>query len=233
MRWRVTASPPRRGHPVRALGPQTATRRFPSISPCSPGASRPARTATALRPIRDARDLTRGAPPYRLVRAVHDSYGALSGSEFKRHTLKKPFALVVFPRPANDMVYVNIQDRLAADGPYNYPRTFEQAMWPTNGLASQIHHRKASAFRRWIRRGVPARDAVDRKRTLLRRHPANPVGRRRRAMAQTRIATLPEVVTPRRSSHRRSRHPRSSIKSSSTSTSPSSTAARRAVGIEG
>src|SRR4029078_8737571 len=75
-------------------------------------------------------------PPegYPLVRAVHSRYGVLPGADAKKSGLGETLSMQTFFHDRQDAVYVNIQDKVAADGPYNYPRLFERAMWATNGL---------------------------------------------------------------------------------------------------
>ena len=47
-------------------------------------------------------------PPHtHLVRAVHDSYGTLVGTEVKSRTLSETVTIDSFFRPRNDMVYIN------------------------------------------------------------------------------------------------------------------------------
>jgi hypothetical protein len=49
-------------------------------------------------------------------------------------TVDPTLTLASFFHSHNDIVYVNITDPVAGEGPYKYPRSYERTMWPTTGL---------------------------------------------------------------------------------------------------
>jgi hypothetical protein len=70
----------------------------------------------------------------RPIQAVHARYGSFSGGIAQAHSVPQTLALVSFFHSGNQNVTVNITDQVASQGPYNYPRGYVQGMWPTNGL---------------------------------------------------------------------------------------------------
>jgi hypothetical protein len=72
--------------------------------------------------------------PVGTVRAVHAVQGFLPGGRTTAQTVQTTLGLASFFHTGNDVVYLNITDLVAQDGPYVFPRSYQQAMWPTNGL---------------------------------------------------------------------------------------------------
>jgi hypothetical protein len=70
----------------------------------------------------------------RPVRAVHSTFGVLPGGLPTKKTVANTVTFVSFFHTGNDVVYVNIADAVGSDATYGFPRTFNQSMWPTQGL---------------------------------------------------------------------------------------------------
>lgn len=68
------------------------------------------------------------------VRSVHAVQGTLPGGRTTARTVQATVSLVSFFHTGNDVVYLNITDSVATDGPYVFPRPYQHAMWPTKGL---------------------------------------------------------------------------------------------------
>jgi hypothetical protein len=73
-------------------------------------------------------------PGTRLVRAVHGTLGPVTGLEATEATELETLALVSFFAAANRKVEARITDTVASNGPYNFPRPYERAIWPAGGL---------------------------------------------------------------------------------------------------
>jgi len=73
-------------------------------------------------------------PDARPVQAVHDVYGVLPGGVPTYRTASPSLELASFFHGRNQTVTLNITDHVAKDGPYDFPRSFDRAMWPTVGL---------------------------------------------------------------------------------------------------
>jgi hypothetical protein len=73
---------------------------------------------------------TKGRP----IQAVHATLGAFTGDVATVDSVPQTLGVVSFFHSGNQQVTVNITDQVASDGPYVYPRTYTEGMWPTNGL---------------------------------------------------------------------------------------------------
>jgi len=134
-----------------------------------------------------------GADPHP-IRAVHPVYGVLPGAPAKQTTAAETFAMDSFFRPHNDRVYVNIEDRVANDGPYVFSRPYERAMWATSGLCVLDSAPDGVGFSPLDETGgfAPATPLTDAGMYCVGTRPVASDGGAV-VMAQTRIATVPEV----------------------------------------
>jgi hypothetical protein len=194
VRWRVDASPPLEGTRFELWGPDGyrtisfADSVFPGgVVACADGQG-----ACAQYVFRG--DLVLPAHTH-LVRAVHDSYGTLTGEEAKSRKLSKTFEMDAFFRPQNDMVYVTIQDQMGADGPYVFPRTFERAMLAAPGTCSSEVTEPVSFSTLDASGGFPPEAALTDDGLYCVWTRPIPADGGDRATAVARIATWPEVET--------------------------------------
>jgi hypothetical protein len=135
----------------------------------------------------------------RPVQAVHSLYGVLPGAIAQETPVAQTLTVASFFHTGNQQVTVNIADQVAAptNQPYLYPRSFDHSMWPTNGLCVSDSAPDGVSFLPLD----PTTDgfAPDSPLTdsgiycVAVRPVPNDAGAA--AVAQTRIATLPEVVT--------------------------------------
>jgi hypothetical protein len=70
----------------------------------------------------------------RPVQAVHARYGSFSGAIARIDSVTQTLSVDSFFHSGNQVVTVNISDQVAAQGPYSYPRAYTRGMWATNGL---------------------------------------------------------------------------------------------------
>ena len=68
------------------------------------------------------------------IRAVHSTYGTLPGALASAETAPESLVVASWFHTNNDFVVVSLADLVADDGPYHYPRSYDRTMWPTNGL---------------------------------------------------------------------------------------------------
>jgi hypothetical protein len=133
MRWRVSSTAPGDTR-FELLGP-SGYEPVPFQASVFPGGIGP---CAANHPGSCAQYVVRGqyqpGDGVRPIRAVHPVYGVLPGSTPDVTTVSETLTLQSFFRAHNDLVYVNIEDRVASDGPYVFPRPYEHAMWATTGL---------------------------------------------------------------------------------------------------
>jgi hypothetical protein len=136
------------------------------------------------------------AGQFRPVRAVHELYGELPGAPAKSRTVDESFKMKSFFNFKNDPVFVNLTDSVASEGDYKFPRAFESALWPTAGVCVAETPPDGVAFHALdLTAGIPPEkplSAAGLYCVAIRPVPADDGDR---AMLQTRIATLPEVVT--------------------------------------
>jgi hypothetical protein len=130
------------------------------------------------------------------VRAVHSVYGILPGGVVAGQTIAQTLSLVSFFHTNNDLVYVNITDAVASDGPYLFPRLYERTMWPTSGLCISDSPPAGVGFSALDASGgfPPASPLSDSGIYCVAVEPL-PTDGGAAAIAQTRVATLPEVTT--------------------------------------
>jgi hypothetical protein len=70
----------------------------------------------------------------RPIQAVHARYGVFSGAIAQVDSVPQTLTVDSFFHSGNQIVSVAITDLVASQGPYLYPRTYNEGMWPTNGL---------------------------------------------------------------------------------------------------
>jgi hypothetical protein len=130
------------------------------------------------------------------VRAVHTTYGVLPGGPATTSTMSETLTVESFFHVHNDLVYANMKDAVAADGPYDFPRTYERAMWATSGLCVSDTAPDGVSFSSLDASGAfpPVTPLTDAGIYCVAARPL-PSDGGDRAMAQTRVATVPEVVT--------------------------------------
>lgn len=139
----------------------------------------------------------------RPIQAVHSLYGVLPGAKAQVTPVAQTLAVASFFHTGNQQVTVNITDQVAAPSnePYLYPRGYDHSMWPTNGLCVSDSAPDGVSFLPLD----PSTDgfAPDKQPdghltdsgiycVAVRPVPNDDGGA---AVAQTRIETLPEVVT--------------------------------------
>jgi hypothetical protein len=132
----------------------------------------------------------------RPVRAVHSVYGTLPGGLVAARTVAKTIGVVSFFHTNNDVVYVNITDAVASDGSYLFPRLYERTMWPTNGLCVSDSIPTGVGFSPLDATGgfPPDSPLSDSGIYCVAVRPL-PTDAGAAAIAQTRVATVPEVTT--------------------------------------
>jgi hypothetical protein len=137
-------------------------------------------------------------PGARPVQAVHDVYGVLPGSIAATETVSETISFKSFFKPGNDVVYVNITDAVANQGPYSFPRPFEHGMWATNGLCVSDAAPDDVSFSPVDSTGgfPPPQPLTDEGIYCVGTRPI-PADQAESTLLQTRIATLPEIVTNR------------------------------------
>ncbi len=138
------------------------------------------------------------APPSasRPIRAVHASEGALPGEPATSVTAPTTLDVVAFFSDGNHLVYLNVADSVASDGVYAFPRSYDRTMWPTKGLCVSGSPPDSAQFAPLdlSTGGFPPTDPLTDDGLYcvgLRGIPADGGGS---ALAQTRVATLPEVA---------------------------------------
>lgn len=143
--------------------------------------------------VRGQYSVPRSAHP---IQAVHDVYGVLPGVIPMFRTVDPTLSLASFFHAHNDMVYVNITDPVAADGPYKYPRAYERTMWPTTGLCvSEVPPDDVSFSPLDATGGFPPPlPLTDNGRYCVATRPI-PTDGGDATMVQVRIETLPELVS--------------------------------------
>ena len=129
------------------------------------------------------------------IRAIHSLYGVLPGTIAAFETSPQTLGVASFFHTTNDLVYVNITDAVASSGPYVYPRTYERTMWPTNGLCLSASPPDGVSFLALDTTGgfPPDLPLTDSGTYCVGVRPV-PSDTGPAALAETRVATLPEVV---------------------------------------
>jgi hypothetical protein len=135
-------------------------------------------------------------PGARPVQAVHDVYGVLPGGVAAMESVPETISFKSFFRPGNDIVYLNITDVVAKQSPYSFPRPFERAMWATGGLCVSDLAPSDVSFSPLDNTGgfPPPQPLTDQGTYCVGTRPI-PADHGDSTLIETRIATLPEVVT--------------------------------------
>jgi hypothetical protein len=133
----------------------------------------------------------KGAP----VRALHAGDGTLPGGRPTARTVDRSLTVDSFFHTGNDLVYVNITDAVASDGPYVFARPYERTMWATNGLCLSGSPPDGVGFSPLDKTGgfPPTKPLTDDGLYCVAIRPV-PADAGPAALAQRRVATLPELV---------------------------------------
>ncbi|MES1208400.1 MAG: hypothetical protein ABUS79_20880, partial [Pseudomonadota bacterium] len=129
------------------------------------------------------------------VRAVHTGDGTLPGGRPTPRTVDRSVTVDSFFHTGNDVVYVNIKDAVASDGPYVFARPYERTMWATKGLCLSGSAPDGVGFSPLDRTGgfPPPAPLTDDGIYCVGIRPV-PTDTGAAALAQARVATLPQVV---------------------------------------
>ncbi len=130
------------------------------------------------------------------VRAVHAVQGNLPGGRTTARTVQTTVSLVSFFHTGNDVVFVNITDSVAQDGAYVFPRSYQRAMWPTNGLCVSGSAPETVGFSPLDAndRFPPPTPLTDDGVYCVGLRPVPADGEPPMTLVQTRVDTLPEVA---------------------------------------
>jgi hypothetical protein len=130
------------------------------------------------------------------VRAVHDVYGLLPGGRVAAQTVPQTISMASFFHTNNDVVYVNIKDTVASADPWVFPRSYQRTMWPTSGLCVLDAPPDGVSFSPLDATGgfPPESPLTDSGIYCVAIRPI-PADAGATAIAQTRVATVPEVTT--------------------------------------
>ena len=135
-------------------------------------------------------------PGVRPVQAVHDVYGVLPGGVPAMERVPETLSFKSFFHSGNDMVTLNITDVVAEQRPYKFPRPFERAMWETSGLCvSDVAPSDVSFSPLDATSGFAPPQPLTPEGTYCVGTRPVPADHGGSALIQTRIATVPEVVT--------------------------------------
>ena len=138
-------------------------------------------------------------PGARPVQAVHDVYGVLPGGVAAMESVPETISFKSFFHSGNDIVYMNITDVVAEQRPYKFPRPFEHAMWATGGLCvSDVAPSDVSFSTLDDTGGFPPPQPLTPQGIYCVGTRPVPADHGDSTLIQTRIATLPEVVTGRK-----------------------------------
>jgi hypothetical protein len=133
----------------------------------------------------------------RPIQAVHSLYGVLAGATADASTVDQTLSVASFFHTGNQLVTVNITDQVASQGPYLYPRSYNRGMWPTNGLCVSNSAPDGVSFSPLDPTTdgfAPDSPLTDSGIYCVAVSPV-PSDAGTATLAETRIATLPEVVT--------------------------------------
>jgi hypothetical protein len=195
IRWRIGERAPANDTRFELLGPDGyapvdfSQSVFPGgVAPCADHQG-----ACAQYVVRGQAAIADGDHP---VRAVHPTFGVLPGGPAKAETVDTTLTVESFFHFHNDLVYVNMRDGIAADGPYLFPRSYERAMWSTSGLCVSDGAPDGVTFAPLDASGgfPPEQPLTEAGLYCVASRPL-PSDGGGAAMVQTRIATLPEVET--------------------------------------
>lgn len=146
--------------------------------------------------VRGEYTVPKGALP---VQAVHDLYGVLPGGPPKYRKLDPTLTLESIFLPHNEVVYVNIGDKVARDGAYVFSRRYERAMWPAIGVCvSEAAPDNVTFVPLDDPRGFPPETPLTEEGIYCVGTRPIPADGGDSTLMQVRIATQPEVVTATR-----------------------------------
>jgi len=144
--------------------------------------------------VRGKYEVPRNARP---LRAIHDVYGVLPGVTVEAtKSVSETLKMKSFFHTGNDLVLVELTDDVALAGPYNFPRAYEQTMWPTAGLCvsdtapDDVRFSPLAETRGF----APPTPLTDDGMYCVATRPV-PADRGDARVVQTRVATLPEVIS--------------------------------------
>jgi hypothetical protein len=130
-----------------------------------------------------------------IVRAIHAEQGTFPGEPATARTVPASLSVASYFHTGNDLVYVSLADTVAYDSPYVFPRAYERTMWPTRGLCVSDSPPDGVGFSPLdATGGFPPTQPLTDDGTYcvgLRPVPGDAGGA---ALAQARVATLPQVV---------------------------------------
>ena len=144
--------------------------------------------------VRGKYEVPRNARP---VQAIHDVYGVLPGVPVaSTKTVSETLKMKSFFHTGNDLVLVELTDDVALAGPYKFPRDYEQTMWPTAGLCVADTAPDDVRFSPLpeTRGFAPPTPLTDDGMYCVATRPV-PGDRGDARVVQTRVATLPEVIS--------------------------------------
>ena len=151
------------------------------------------RGACAQYVVRGKYEVDRNARP---IQAVHDVYGFLPGGVATTKTVSETLTMESFFHTGNDVVFIHVTDAVAEAGPYKFGRTYERTMWPTTGLCipgtapDDLEFSPLDAAS-----GFPPPTPLTTAGMYCVATRPVPADGGDAAVVQTRVATLPEVVT--------------------------------------
>ena len=137
------------------------------------------------------------APGARPVQAIHDVYGLLPGPPATTEEVPETIALQSFFHPGNTQVTLNVSDSVGRSGKYEFPRSFEKTMWATEGLCVSDTAPDGVSFSPLDPQTGsldPPQPLTDSGTYCVATRPI-PADQGDSTLLETRIATLPEVVT--------------------------------------
>jgi hypothetical protein len=151
------------------------------------------RGACAQYVVRGKYEVDRTARP---IRAVHDVYGTFPGVPASTRSVSETLTMKSFFQTGNDKVFVNITDTVGTEGPYSFPRAYERTMWPTTGLCVADTAPDDVSFSTLGADGgfAPPTPLTDAGMYCVATRPV-PGDAGDAKVVQTRVATLPEVLT--------------------------------------
>jgi hypothetical protein len=195
IRWRVSAPPPVSDTTFQLLGPNGyesidfSQSAFPGgVNACTDGHG-----ACAQYVVRGAYAFSDSPHP---VRAVHSTYGELPGGPATPHVLAQTLGIQSFFAPKNTTVYVNMNDAVAAGGPYLFPRQYERAMWATTGLCVSDSTPTGVSFSPLdLTAGFPPEQPLTDSGIYCVAGRPIPADAGAAEVVETRVATVPEVET--------------------------------------
>jgi hypothetical protein len=135
----------------------------------------------------------------RPIRAVHATYGTLPGELANPKTENQTLGVSSFFHTNNDQVLVDPTDTVAFEPPYVFPRSYERAMWPTDGLCVSDSVPADVSFSPLDPQtfGFPPDLPLSARGTYCVGIRPTPADGGTAAVAQGRVATLPQVTNMR------------------------------------